>query len=156
MTQPNGDNQHPVDSTYYPCCNAIGQHTQDCLEIGWLPTWPDYLPDRYDRLAGGINEIATTPAFFQPTGSTTPAMLRELGAKIAERRLLDGITDHDANCAIAYAAMTFPAGIAHMVLRLGDQMHHNGPGYQPADDHKALVSVLVQILTAAYEAVSNE
>lgn len=21
---------YPVDSTYYPCCNAIGEHGQDC------------------------------------------------------------------------------------------------------------------------------
>jgi len=25
------DNQHPVDSTYHPCCNAIGRHGPDCV-----------------------------------------------------------------------------------------------------------------------------
>ena len=24
---------HPVDSTYYPCCNAIGQHARTCTTI---------------------------------------------------------------------------------------------------------------------------
>lgn len=116
-------------------------------EEGWLPTWPEYLPDRYDRLAGGINEIAATPEFFDSL--TTPTMLRDLGGKITTDRILDGLSDRDANHVIAYTAMTFPAGIPHMVLRLGEQLNRSGPGYQPSDDEKAVASVIAQVLAIA-------
>lgn len=116
-------------------------------EKGWLPQWPAYLPNRYDRLAGGINEIATTPAFF--ASLTTPGMLLELGAKITTDRILDGLTDRDADRVIAYTAMTFPAGIPHMIMRLEDQLNRSGPGYQPSDDEKAVASVIAQVLAIA-------
>jgi hypothetical protein len=33
--------EHPVDSTYHPCCNAIGRHGRDCKTEAPLPAGAD-------------------------------------------------------------------------------------------------------------------
>lgn len=48
MTQ-HSDNPYPVDSTYYGCCNAIGQHGPDCSPVQLDP--PDPAITRWQELA---------------------------------------------------------------------------------------------------------
>lgn len=136
MSVRDDNNQHPVDGTSSPAPD-------------WLPTYPEYLADRYDRLAGGVNDFATRPAFFYD-GFVTPDMLRQLGAKITEDRMLDGLTDRDANVVIGIAVITFPSGVAKMVRAIGDQMWQVGKCL-PTEDNQKVVSALAAVLAVAYE-----
>jgi hypothetical protein len=55
------ENRHPVDSTYHPCCNAIGRHGRDCKTEVPLPAGADF-GDNWETTDGSSHtRVVSTP-----------------------------------------------------------------------------------------------
>lgn len=116
--------------------------------------WPDYLPDRYDRLKGGAHEYATGADFGD--NFIDGEMIECLAENLTTARVLDGLTEHDADTVALLTVLDFPRGLRHMAWRLTDWMSDNRTVNRPDDDEFAVISVLARVLAIVAAAVVGE
>lgn len=114
------------------------------VEPDQTPT-PEYLPDRYDRLKSCAHEYVSGTDFGD--GFITGEMVEALVENLIVVRVLDGLTEHDANTVSMLTILDFPRGLPHMAWRITDWMSENRSVTGRADDNEfAVVSVLARIL----------
>lgn len=110
---------------------------------------PDYLPDRYDRLKVGAEEYASGTDFGD--GFWTGDMVRAVAADLTAARVLDGLTDHDADTVSMLTILDAPRGFRHMAWRLT-----NWPVDRQDDNEFAVISVLARVLAVMAAAFVGE
>ncbi|WCS17530.1 hypothetical protein MML61_22465 [Mycobacterium marinum] len=108
--------------------------------------WPEYLPDRYDRLKCGAAELADG-AYFPADGFMTGEMVRAFASDLTTARVLDGLTDHDANTVILLVLLDFITGLRRMAWRVTDWLSDDRTVNRQDDDELAVVSVLARVLS---------
>ncbi|MEZ0341525.1 hypothetical protein ACAG25_16255 [Mycobacterium sp. pV006] len=88
------DNRYPVDSTYYPCCNAIGRHAPDCSTVQ-AANAPQILNDavnRIDVIRADANTVLHSITKSAPLFATVDLVVG-LGHLRQAALLLDGVAD---------------------------------------------------------------
>lgn len=106
---------------------------------------PEYVRDRYDRLKKCAHEYATGSDFGD--NFVTGEMIEALAVNLTIARVLDGLSEHDANTVSMLTILDFPRGLPHMAWRLTDWMSENrSVGDRHDENEFAVVSVLARVL----------
>lgn len=113
--------------------------------------WPEYLEDRYDRLKASAKGFVAGTDFGD--NFINGDMVEALVDNLILVRVLDGLTENDANTVSMLTILDFPRGPQHMAWRITDWMSDNRSVSRDDDNEFAVVSVLARILaivTAAF------
>lgn len=136
------------DSATRPCCGGIGGHSSDCEKR------LEYLPDRYDRLKLCAKEYASGTDFGD--GFWTGEMVIALAENLTAARVLDGLTDHDANTVSMLTILDVARGFRHMVWRMTDWLSDKRTVDRQDDNEGAVISVLARVLAVTTAAFVGE
>jgi hypothetical protein len=115
----------------------------------------EYLPDRYDRL----NKCAAIYAdgiTFAEDSFFTKEMIPALAESLTQARVLDGLTEHDADTIGLLTILDFPGGLHHMAWRITDWLSDNRTLDRTDDNEFAVVSVLARVLAITAGAFVGE
>lgn len=110
-----------------------------------------YKGDRYERLLQGADHYIAGTDFGD--NFIDGGMIRALLTNLTSARVLDGLSDHDADTVSLLTVLDFPRGIPHMAWRLTDWLSEKRSVDRPDDNEFAVVSVLARVLaitTAAF------
>ena len=113
-----------------------------------------YAGDRYDRLRACAEDYASGTNFGD--NFIDGDMVKALAVNLTTARVLDGLTDHDANTVAMLTILDFPRGIVHMIWRLKDWTSENRSVDIRDDDEFAVVSVLARVLAIVCAAFVDE
>lgn len=113
-----------------------------------------YLEDRYDRLKLCAKEYAGGADFGD--GFWTGEMVIALAENLAAARVLDGLTDHDANTIAMLTILDAPRGFRHMAWRLTDWLSDKRSVDIDDENEFAVVSVLARVLALTAAALVGE
>ena len=113
-----------------------------------------YPGDRYDRLRACAEDYASGTNFGD--NFIDGDMVKALAVNLTTARVLDGLTDHDANTVAMLTILDFPRGIVHMIWRLKDWTSENRSVDIRDDDEFAVVSVLARVLAIVCAAFVDE
>ncbi|MBV9515582.1 MAG: hypothetical protein JO280_16325 [Mycobacteriaceae bacterium] len=103
----------------------------------------EYLPDRYDRFRNAAEILASDPAvenFDNPLRNGRA--LRAYIQSLVQQRILDGLSERDADTAAGVLAVDFLSGPAQIAGRIRDRLTSGGDG----DDPWAISAVLCEAL----------
>jgi hypothetical protein len=78
----------------------------------------EYLPDRYDRLRKGVEILASSPNIQDNPPLVSGDGLRAFTESIAGQRVLDGLTDKDADTVSMMLSLDFFDGPARIAARI--------------------------------------
>jgi hypothetical protein len=108
--------------------------------------------DHYERLMKGAQLIANDENLANAPLPLNSEGLMAFAASIAEERLLDGLTDHDANTVIMLSCFDFIKGVRRMAWRITDWMSDTPSVDRDDEDPDAVVHALAGILTMTLQA----
>ncbi len=133
MTQPDdtdqtaGANKYPVDSRTRACCGTIGGHSFDCdqhadsVVIDLDPPEPQpFEGDRYERLRRAAEILGAGESVASGNIPYNSEGLLAFAESVAQLKLMDGLTDSDANHLTMFAVLDFTRGPQHMAWRIGN------------------------------------
>lgn len=113
-----------------------------------------FLGDRYDRMTQAADALASGTDFGE--GFLTADMLRAFANDLTAARILDGVTDHDADTVSMLVLIDFLRGPQRMAWRLTDWLSDNRSVDRQDDDEIAVVSVLARVLSMYCAAFAGE
>lgn len=105
---------------------------------------PEYLPNRYDRLAQGARTFISGTDFGD--NFINGEIIEALVENLTMVRVLDGLTENDANTVSMLTILDFPRGLPHMAWRITDWLSENRSVSRDDDNEFAVVSVLARIM----------
>lgn len=114
----------------------------------------EYLPGRYDRLNLCAKEYASGTDFGD--GFWTGDMVIALAVNLTAARVLDGLTEHDANTVSMLTILDVARGFRHMVWRMADWLSDKRTVDREDDDEAAVLSVLARVLAITAAAFVGE
>jgi hypothetical protein len=102
-----------------------------------------FLGDSYERLRSAAETLASDPAMVETESVFAAEGMRAFAESLISARLLDGLSEHDANTVAMLALLDFTRGPERMAWRLTDWLNPDGntTGRQD-DDTAAVVAVL--------------
>jgi hypothetical protein len=101
-----------------------------------------YLGDRYERLRSASETLASDPAMSETDSIYGADGLRAFTESLIDVRLLDGLSEHDANTVTMLALLDFTRGPERMAWRLTDWLADSRSVDREDDDTAAVVAVL--------------
>jgi hypothetical protein len=107
---------------------------------------PTYLPDRYDRLRSGAEIIASDPNVENADSFMNGDCLCAFIDDLADKRVLDGLTEHDADTVCLLATLDFLRGPQHMAWRIKSWLGDDRGVSREDDDTWAVCAVLAEVL----------
>lgn len=102
--------------------------------------------DRYERLRQASEILANDENIMAAEIPYNSEGLRAFVGGIIEDKLLDGLTEDDANWVGMLAALDFIRGAARMGWRVGNLLSENPAVDHPCDDDAAVIRAYVHIL----------
>jgi hypothetical protein len=137
------DNPYPVDSSYEPCCNAIGRHAPGCADAEPKA----FEGDRYERLAQCAKTLAADEALIGAEPPYNSEGLIAFADSIAQLRLLDGLSEYDCNTIELLVTLDFPRGPRRLAWRIYDMLTDEPQTpIRNHDDEVAVIYSMVGIL----------
>jgi len=107
---------------------------------------PTYLPDRYDRLRSSAEILASDPAVENADPLMNGEALRVFIDTLAEERVLDGLSEHDANTVSLLVTLDFIKGPFAMAGRIRLWLGVDRGVDREDDDDWAVCAALAQAL----------
>jgi hypothetical protein len=102
--------------------------------------------DRYDRLATATEIIANDQNIADAQPPLNGEGVRAFSAGLVEKRLLDGLSESDADTAAVMLLFDFPRGIDRMGWRIADVLSANPTVKWDYDDEIAVARTLTNVL----------
>lgn len=112
-----------------------------------------YNPDRYGRLTDSARILAEGTDFGD--GFMTAEILVAFTEHLAMLRVLDGLTEHDADTVSLLVLLDIIKGVPRMAWRLTDWTAEDR-SVDREDDNQAVVSVLARVLSVWTAAICGE
>ena len=78
----------------------------------------EYLGDRYERLRSCAEQLASDPGMVETESIFGAEGLRAYVGDLVEARILDGLSEHDANTVSMLVCLDFTKGPEHMAWRV--------------------------------------
>ena len=91
--------------------------------------------DRYDRLRNAVEIVASDAAVENAEQPRNSEGLRAYVYSLAEERILDGLSGHDADTVSMLVALDFLKGPARMAQRIAEWLNGGRCGTEGTDDH---------------------
>lgn len=102
-----------------------------------------YLGDRYERFRSACEEIASDPGMTETESIFGAEGLRAFTQIVIDARLLDGLSEHDADTASMLLVLDFTQGPERMAWRIRDWLNPDGNSVgREADNTWAVATVL--------------
>jgi hypothetical protein len=105
----------------------------------------EYLADRYDRLRNSCEWIASDTGMVETDSIFGADGLRGFTQSLTDARLLDGLSEHDANTVAMLVTLDFPRGPAHMAWRIRDWLNPDGNSVGREDDNTPAVATVLTL-----------
>jgi hypothetical protein len=105
----------------------------------------EYLGDRYDRLRSGAEQLASDPGMVETDSIFGADGLRAFTHSLIDARVLDGLSEHDANTVTMLVVLDFPKGPAHMAWRIRDWLNPDGNSVGREDDNTLAVATVLTL-----------
>lgn len=107
----------------------------------------EYLADRYDRFRDGCEILASDPAVMETDSIFGADGLRAFTNTLIDARILDGLSEHDANTVMMLLQLDFTRGPQRVAWRLTDWLSDHRTVDRNDDDTNAVVAVLALALS---------
>ena len=104
-----------------------------------------FLGDRYERLRSGSETLASDPNMSETDSIYGAEGLRAFATSVIDARLLDGLSEHDADTVTMLALLDFTRGPERMAWRLTDWMSEDGNSVGRTDDDTAAVVAVLAL-----------
>jgi hypothetical protein len=116
----------------------------------------EYLGDRYERLRSCGEQLASDPGMVECDSIFGADGLRAFIGSVIDARLLDGLSDHDANTVALLITLDFPRGPERMAWRITDWLNEDGRSVDRKDDNiEAVAAVLALALALVLSAFAG-
>jgi hypothetical protein len=93
-----------------------------------------YLGDRYERFRSGAEHIASDPGMVETDSIFGAEGLRAFTQSVIDARILDGLSEHDADTVTMLLILDFTQGPTRMAWRIQDWLNPDGNSVGREDD----------------------
>ncbi|MCG7582790.1 hypothetical protein [Mycolicibacterium sp. OfavD-34-C] len=115
----------------------------------------EYLADRYDRLRNGAEIIASDPNVAESESMFGAEGLRAFTESVIDARLLDGLSEYDADTVSLLITLDFLRGPDRMAWRIHEWINGNTLGRDDGDNADAVLTVLALALALVLSAFAG-